>query len=76
MVNNPYPNPGQHPSTLKNGHIDIIDQKRGIKFMEIKTINYLKKEFVDYDDFVVSRCNHLDDEENYVELSAYFRRLN
>lgn len=44
--------------------------------MEIKTINYLKKEFVDYDDFVVSRCNHLDDEENYVELSAYFRRLN
>ncbi|SFG87401.1 Immunity protein 8 [Lachnospiraceae bacterium C7] len=106
--------------------------------MEIKTINYLKKEFVDYDDFVVSgevyigpenmdfvyevfefnvvsikrlysnfddnavmlsrgwmivktfdeklielkiesivsRCNHLNDEENYVELSAYFRRLN
>ena len=27
MVNNPYPNPGQHPSTLKNVHIDIIDIK-------------------------------------------------
>lgn len=25
MVNNPYPNPGQHSSTLKNVHIDIID---------------------------------------------------
>lgn len=27
MVNNPYPNPVQHPSTLKNVHIDIIDMK-------------------------------------------------
>lgn len=25
MVNNPYPNPGQHSSTFKNVHIDIID---------------------------------------------------
>ena len=106
--------------------------------MEVKSINYLKKDLVDDDDFVVSgeiyigpenedfvyevfefnvisikrlycsfednsvmlsrgwmisknfderlieskiesivsRCKHLDDEENYIELSAYFRRLN
>ncbi len=25
MVNNPYPNPGQHSSQLKNVHIDILD---------------------------------------------------
>lgn len=25
MVNNPYPNPGQHISQLKNVHIDILD---------------------------------------------------
>ena len=25
MVNNPYPNPGQHSSLLKNVHIDITD---------------------------------------------------
>lgn len=25
MVNNPYPNPGQHPATLKNVHVDILD---------------------------------------------------
>jgi hypothetical protein len=27
MVNNPHPNPCQHPSTLKNVHIDILDIK-------------------------------------------------
>ena len=25
MVNNPYPNPGQHSAQLKNVHIDILD---------------------------------------------------
>jgi len=25
---------------------------------------------------IVSRCRHLDDEDNYIELSSYFRRLN
>ena len=25
MVNNQYPNPGQHSSQLKNVHIDILD---------------------------------------------------
>lgn len=25
---------------------------------------------------IVSKCRHLDDEDNYIELSSYFRRLN
>jgi hypothetical protein len=27
-------------------------------------------------DSIVSKCRHLDDEDNYIELSSYFRRLN